>query len=49
MLRLNFFVAGAILLKHSLKIVKTYSNSEVKLVSGRHSIFEGSLAQKLRF
>ena len=30
MRRRNFFVAGAILLKRSLKIVKTYWNSEVK-------------------
>ena len=54
--RLNFFVAGAVLLIR-LKIVKTYWNSEVKCpvnmsflkeVSQKCFIFEGSLAQKLR-
>ena len=28
--RLNFFVAGAVLFKHPLKITKTYYNFEVK-------------------
>ena len=63
--RLNFFVAGAILLQHPLKIVKTYWNSEAKcpvnvsflkevsqkcfVFDLQSFIFEGSLAQKLRF
>ena len=63
--RLNFFVAGAVLLKHPLEIAKTYCNSEVKRAVNmsflkevsqkcfvfelQSFIFEGSLAQKLRF
>ena len=63
--RQNVFVAGAILLKHSLKIAKTYCKSEVKrlveilclkevsqksfVFELRNFIFEGSLAEKLRF
>ena len=80
--RLNFFVAGAVFLKHPQKIVKTYWNSEVKcrvnfsfssnsrknasflifkasflkevsrksfVFELQSFIFEGSLAQKLRF
>ena len=45
--RLNFFVAGAVLLKHPLKIIKTYCNSEVKRLV--HMSFEGSLAKTIRF
>ena len=63
--RPNFFVARAVLLKHPLKIVKTYWNSEVKcpvnmsflkevsqkcfVFDLQSFIFEGSLAEKLRF
>ena len=63
--RLNFFLAGAVLLKRPLKNRKTYWNSEVKCLLNMSIlkevsqkcfvldlqifIFEGSLAEKLRF
>ena len=46
MRRLNFFAAGAVLLKRSLK--NRYNVLEFSGVSGRHVIFEGRLA-KTRF
>ena len=64
-IRLNFFVASAILLKHPLKIAKTNWKSTIKCLVNmsflkevskkcfffelQSFIFEGSLAQKLRF